>query len=81
MRDFLESLASVFVVLGAITAGVGLTMILLSFSLPGISAPIGIDLALFGVVVMLMSGGVYLLAVIAESLQRQRAAKIESPHG
>jgi hypothetical protein len=75
MRDFLESLAAIFVVLGGIVGAIGLSMILLSFSSSGISSTIGIDLAVSGVLVMLMAGAVYLLAVIAESLQKQRTSK------
>jgi hypothetical protein len=72
MRDFLESLAVIFVWLGGIASVVGLFILLFAiFSIAQVSVALGVDVTLAGVGVMLAAGSVYLLALIAEAVQRR----------
>lgn len=72
MRGFLESLALIFVFLGAVASIGGLLILVLAIlSITEASVALGIYVTLSGVGVMLTSGGVYLLALIAESVRRR----------
>ena len=73
MRDFLESLAVIFVWLGGIASVVGLFILLFAiFSIAQVSVALGVDVTLAGVGVMLAAGSVCaLLALIAEAVQRR----------
>jgi hypothetical protein len=78
MRGFLESLALLFVVLGAVAFIGGLYILVLPvLSIAGASVALGIYVTLSGVGVMLTSGSVYLLALIAESVRRRSPKELE----
>jgi hypothetical protein len=68
MRQFLKSLASIFVVLGGIASVIGLLTFLLSIFADRSSVPVGIATTLSGAAIMLAPGTVYLLAEIAGAL-------------
>jgi len=72
MRDFLESLAMIFVWLGGATSAIGLFLLLLAVfsSSSEVSVLLGLYVMLSGVAVTFASGSVYLLALIAESVRR-----------
>jgi hypothetical protein len=72
VRDFLESLAMIFVWLGGAASAIGLFLLLLAVfsSASGMSVLLGLYVMLSGVAVTFASGSVYLLALITESVKR-----------